>query len=286
METERIEAHRNFFAKLITANAGVSPESAFGRQLIAAFAATPRELFVGAPPWKAFTRGGYIETHSADPAFLYQDVVVALGVDAPLNNGQPTLHAYCLAALAPNKGERIVHVGSGSGYYTAVLARLVGETGAVEAYEIHPELVRRAIENLAEFPQVTVHARSGAEGALPDCDVLYVNAGASEPLAVWLDALRPRGRLLFPLAPGTGMGAMLLVTRQEDGGFAARFLCQAQFVACVGGQDEAAAPELAQTFANGQWSRVKSLRRNDTPDESCWYSGHGWWLSYEEAPRG
>jgi protein-L-isoaspartate(D-aspartate) O-methyltransferase len=272
---ERIQAHRTFFAKLITSNAGVPP----GSDLAAAFASTPREQFVGPPPWKMFTPMGYVETVLDDPAVLYQDVVVSLGGEAGLNNGQPTLHAYCLTALAPKKGERVVHVGAGTGYYTTLLAKLVGETGAVDAYEIDPELARRATTNLAGFPYVTLHSRSGAEAPLPECDVLYVNAGATEPLAVWLDALRPKGRLLFPLTPDAGAGAMLLIARKEDGAFAARFLCQAQFVPCLGARSEATAQKLAEAFRSGNWSKVKSLHRNDAPDESCWCSGPGWWLS-------
>jgi protein-L-isoaspartate(D-aspartate) O-methyltransferase len=272
---DRIEAHRSFFAKLIAAQAGIPP----GSELAAAFASTPREQFVGPPPWRVFTRTGYVETLTDDPAVLYQDVVVSLGTEAPLNNGQPTLHALCIAALAPKKGERVVHVGAGTGYYTTLLAKLVGETGVVDAYEIEPTLARRATENLAAFPNVTVHPRSGAEGPLPACDILYVNAGATEPLAVWLDALRPMGRLLFPMTPDTGVGAMLLVTKQEDGSFAARFLLQAQFVACIGARNEATAQKLTEAFQGSSWTKVKSLHRNDEVDESCWCSGPGWRLS-------
>jgi protein-L-isoaspartate(D-aspartate) O-methyltransferase len=210
---QRLQSLRNFYARLITANAGLQP----GSELEAALATTPREKFIGPPPWKVFTRAGYIDTNDRDPAILYQDVVVSLGVDGPLNNGQPTLHAYCISALAIQKGEHIIHIGAGSGYYTAILAQLVCETGAIGAYEIHPELAARAQQNLAEFPQVAIHARSGAEPSLPACDVIYVNAGASEPLPIWLDAINPNGRLLFPLAPGSGVGGMLLITRQQNG---------------------------------------------------------------------
>jgi protein-L-isoaspartate(D-aspartate) O-methyltransferase len=272
---DRIEAHRLFFANLITAQAGIPP----GSELAAALASTPREQFVGPPPWKVFTRSGYVETLTDDPAVLYQDVVVSLGSGGPLNNGQPTLHAYCLAALAPKKGERVVHVGAGTGYYTTLLAKLVGESGVVDAYEIEPTLAQRAINNLASLPNVTVHARSGAEGTLPACDVLYVNAGATEPLAVWLDALRPMGRLLFPMTPDAGVGAMLLVTKQGDGSFTARFLLQAQFVPCVGARNDATEQKLAEAFRNNNWTKVKSLHRNEEPDDSCWCSGPGWWLS-------
>jgi protein-L-isoaspartate(D-aspartate) O-methyltransferase len=274
MTMDRIEAHRLFFAKLITANAGIAP----GSEIEAAFASTPREQFVGPPPWRIFTRSGYVESPD-DPALLYQDVVVSLGGEGPFNNGQPTLHAFCLAALDLKKGERVVHVGAGSGYYTTLLAKLVGETGAVEAYEVVPEFARRAVDNLAEFSYVTVHSRSGAEGPLPKCDVLYVNAGATGPLDVWLDALRPKGRLLFPMTPDEGAGAMLLITRQDDGSFAARFLIQAQFVPCIGARDEATARRLSEAFRNSGWAKVKSLHRNNAPDESCWFAGDGWWLS-------
>ncbi len=272
---DRTEAHRLFFAKLVTANAGVAP----GSELEAALASTPREQFVGPPPWRIFTRSGYVESPADDPALLYQDVVVSLGGEGPFNNGQPTLHALCLAALDLKKGERVVHVGAGTGYYTTLLAKLVGESAAVDAYEVEPEFVRRARNNLVAFPCVTVHARSGAEGPLPECDVVYVNAGATEPLDVWLEALRPRGRLLFPMTPADGVGAMLLVTKQEDGSFAARFLLQVQFVPCIGARSETTAQRLSEAFRGSGWSKVKSLRRNGPPDESCWFAGDGWWLS-------
>jgi protein-L-isoaspartate(D-aspartate) O-methyltransferase len=274
MTVDRIEAHRLFFAKLVTANAGI----ASGSEIEAALASTPREQFVGPPPWRMFTRSGYVESPD-DPALLYQDVVVSLGGEGPFNNGQPTLHAFCLAALGVKKGERVVHVGAGTGYYTALLAKLVGDSGAVDAYEVVPEFARRATDNLAEFPYVTVHERSGAEGPLPACDVLYVNAGATGPLDVWLDALRPKGRLLFPMTPDEGAGAMLLVTKKEDGGFAARFLLQVQFVPCIGARDEATAQRLSEAFRDSGSTRVRSLHRNDAPDESCWFAGDGWWLS-------
>src|SRR5271156_4480199 len=170
MTMDRTEAHRLFFAKLITSQAGLAP----GSELEAALASTLREQFVGPPPWKIFTRSGYVATPSDDPALLYQDVVVSLGGEGPFNNGQPTLHALCLAALGLKKGERVVHVGAGTGYYTTLLAKLVGESGAVDAYEVESQFVRRARNNLAAFPWGTVHARSGAEGPLPECDVVYV----------------------------------------------------------------------------------------------------------------
>ncbi len=278
-QAARLETLRAAYAARIVALAGMDPGHGMGSRIAAALASIPRERFVEPPPWSIVSPVGHSQTISDDPAVLYQDVLVPLGAGRGLNNGQPSLHALCLAALAPQQGEHAVHVGAGTGYYTAALAMLVGETGRVDAYEIEPALARRAEENLAGFPQVGVHGRSGAEEPLPDCDVLYVNAAADQPLAVWLDALRPGGRLLFPLEALAGAGRMLLVTRQAGGAWSARLLCGVQFVACAGGRSAQASRALRAALSRDDWSQVRSLYRNDMPDGSCWCAGQGWWLS-------
>ena len=125
-----------------------------------------------------------------------------------------------------------------------------------------------------------IHARSGAEAPIPECDVLYVSAASAEPLGVWLDALHCEGRLLFPLEPEGEGGQMLLVTRYSDQSYGARFICGVQFVSCIGTQNPHASSALAAAFKRGHFSAVRSLHRNDAPDESCWHAGRGWWLSY------
>jgi protein-L-isoaspartate(D-aspartate) O-methyltransferase len=282
---DRLEAHRSFFANLITSSAGVAKTAP---RLTAAFASTPRENFVGPGPWKVFTALGYIDTPSDDPAFLYQDITVALAQDRRINNGQPVLHAICLATLNVKEGETAIHIGAGTGYYSAILSTLTGPTGSVVAYELEQDLAERAARNLSDMPNVAVHARSGTAGPLPACDAIYVSAGATSPLDAWLDALRPNGRLLFPLTPADGpggmpgAGAILLLTRAEAAGFHARFVCSAMFIPCIGARDEATALKLSEAFRRGDSKNVRSLRRGTPPDETCWCSGDGWWLSTSE----
>jgi protein-L-isoaspartate(D-aspartate) O-methyltransferase len=251
-----------------------------------------------------------IDTPTSDPAFLYQDVVVSLAADRHINNGQPVLHAICLAALNIQQGEKILHIGAGTGYYTAILAKLAGLIGAVEAYEIEADLAERATQNLADQRNVTVHLRNASEGPLPQADVIYINAGATTPLDTWLDALRPNGRLLFPLTPSDasgsapGAGAMLLVTcpqisvPQANPGtdaaltglptasrvFAAHFLSPAIFISCVGARDDATGAKLAEAFRRGDARNVRSLRRHTAPDSTAWVAGESWWLSTAPVP--
>jgi protein-L-isoaspartate(D-aspartate) O-methyltransferase len=280
-----LEPFRFVYARLITALGGLPPQAT---RLIDAFASVPRERFIGPGPWQLVTPSGYVTIPSDDPAFLYQDFAVALQPARHINNGQPSLHARCLFALQIKESEKIVHVGAGSGYYTALLAKLTGQSGTVVAYEVDPGLAAQAAANLEEYSNVTVQPRSGVEGALPNCDVLYVNAGATAPMDVWLDALLPGGRLLFPLTSTHGFGAMLLVTRTLGNGFAARFVCAAAFIHCQGARDEDTAQRLGEALKTGGimnpqrtgdlWG-VQSLCRNTPPDNTAWFAGSGWWLS-------
>lgn len=281
---DRIESHRLFFSQLVTATVGIADRE---HPVANAFAVTPREHFLGRGPWEVFTATGYIRTPTDDPAFVYQDVAIALARDKQLNNGQPALHAACLASLAVKSGETVVHVGAGTGYYTAVLSRLTGANGRVFGYEIDAELAERAVRCLAETTNVIIYPASGSEGSLPSCDVIYVNAGATGPMEQWLNALRTGGRLLFPLTPAEiggrpAPGMMLMITKVADTAtFSARFVCPAAFTPCVGARVPETAANLAAAFSRGDARNVRSLRVGTPPDATCWVEGRGWWLSTE-----
>lgn len=276
----RIDAFRDFYSRLIVATAGVKTDA---ERLTSAFRAVAREQFLPPGPWSVFTPNGYIQAPSNDPAILYQDVVVSLGASSgQINNGQPSLHAACLAALGPIAGETGLHVGAGSGYYTAILAHLVGAEGKIEAYEIDPDLAGRAAHNLAGYSQVNVHCRSGAIEPLPNCNFIYVNAGATHPADPWLDAMAPGGRLIFPLTPGEGLGGMLLLTRGENDRFAARFLSSVMFIPCTGLRDDSLAAALSVAFRTHAIWTARSFRRNEKPDETCCFAAKTWWLSTAE----
>src|SRR5215475_14460500 len=139
----RSEKLRAFYAKLICASTKLDIP-----RIQAAFGAVSREAFAGPAPWW-LTLGGhdYVESPDDDPAFLYQNLLLALDREHGINIGMPAAHAYWLGSCEPKEGETVVQIGAGSGYYTAILAHLVGASGRVHGYEIDETLATRAREN-------------------------------------------------------------------------------------------------------------------------------------------
>jgi protein-L-isoaspartate(D-aspartate) O-methyltransferase len=272
---DRSDKYRSFYAKLICTAAAIDDP-----RIEQAFREIKREPFAGPGPWWMHMGGHpYVQTPDDDPAYLYQNLLIALDREQGINIGEPRWHAHWLAACSIKEAETVVQIGAGSGYYTAILAHLVGPNGRVYAYEIDEALGTRARENLKEHHHAEVRIQSGVTADLPEADIIYVCAGAARPNRMWLDALRPGGRLLFPLAPKGVFGGMLLIARPDQGStWPAKFVSRAAFVGCVGLQDEEAGHRLVEAFSK-DWVGVQSLRLNGSPDDSCWFAGDGWWLS-------
>jgi protein-L-isoaspartate(D-aspartate) O-methyltransferase len=288
--TGTLEDARRWFAEDVRIAAGIKPGL-----VLDAFARVPRENFIGPPPWRVGTRVhgaeliGY-QTLEGDPCVLYHDVVVALDEERKINNGQPSLWAMMLAAVDPQPGECILHLGCGTGYYSAILAEIVGADGSVTAVEIDDGLAGRARLALSPWQNVAVVVGDGAEKPRNSYDGIIVSAGLTQPMNCWLDGLAPGGRLLFPLTmdgpqPSWGGGAMLLVTRTKSVTFAARFLGPAGFVHFRGGRDPDANQKLVEAFRTRfrDMAAVRSLRRDGhEQDSTCWLHGRDFCLSYRD----
>ena len=241
----------------------------------AAFRKVPREAFLGPPPWTFGSGGPLSWSRTSGVESLYQDVLVALDRAKGINNGQPSLHALCISALRLTRTDHVLHIGAGTGYYTAILAELAG---SVDAYEIEASLAAQAASNLAPWPSVTVQTESATGRTLPGANAIYVSAGATHPDPFWLDALRDGGRLLFPLTGEDSWGGMLLVTRRGQE-FAARFLSKCGFIDCAGLRDPVTAARLAEVFRAGGKQQVRSLTRQPPKGATVWFAGDGWYLS-------
>lgn len=282
-----LKAIRRSYARHILLSAGVQ-----NKPLEEAFARVPREKFLGPPPWKVFTGAGYIETPDNERDWPYWDIVLGLIPERKINNGQPSGHALWLDFAAVRAGDHVVHIGAGTGYYTAILAHLTGARGRVTALECVSELAERAAGNLADLPHVQIeHA---IDPSLGEADVIYVNAGATRPMDAWLDRLKPGGRLLVPLttdqaflanAPINLLGAMFLFTR-DAAGFAARFVSPAAFIPGEGMRDANSELSLASALNSGRVQNVVRLHRGkaaaELTQERCWLRAPGWALESSE----
>ncbi|MGF3027629.1 protein-L-isoaspartate O-methyltransferase family protein [Methylobacterium aquaticum] len=284
---ERSAIARHIYARHI-AHAAAPDEAGLRCALEAALAAVPRERFLPPGPWHlARSSGGYARTPDDDPVYLYQDVPVAIRPERHLNNGQPSFVTGLIARGGPARGMDAVHVGTGTGYYTALLAHLAGAEGHVLGIEHDPALAAFAAEALAGRPQVRIVAGDGASMPLPPADLVLVNAGAVRPAECRLDALKPGGRLILPLTagpmPGTPItrGAVFLIVRRDDGHYTARCLSPTLIYPCAGARDPEAERALARALAAGGQEAVRRLDRTDElPDDRCWLRGPGWCLAY------
>jgi protein-L-isoaspartate(D-aspartate) O-methyltransferase len=260
-------------------------------RLAAALGATRREDFLGPGPWWIIRFGDYVTTPDADPVYLYTDNVVGILPERKINNGQPSLHAHLLHEAAPAPGDHVVHIGTGTGYYTAIMAHLVGPLGRVTGIEYEQELAARARTNLVAYPNVEIVCGDGALVSFDRADVIYINAGCTRPAENWLDRLVQGGRLILPMTSDQGFGAkspdqfdragaiFRIERRGED--YLAYWISAVAIFPCAGNRDEMTERALADAFANGGWRKVTRLYRNQTiPEERCWVRGSGWCLAY------
>jgi protein-L-isoaspartate(D-aspartate) O-methyltransferase len=132
-----------------------------------------------------------------------------------INNGQPSLWARLFDQLPIAASERVLHLGCGTGYHTAVAAEPVGAAGRITGVEIDPQLAARAGTALKLWPQTAVLNADGSSMALEPADVIILSAGATHPPLAWLDALNQGGWLLLPMAASDQWAGMLLVNRQS-----------------------------------------------------------------------
>lgn len=195
------------------------------QRILDAFATIPRHLFV--------------PLELEDQA--YEDHPLAIGFDQTIS--QPYIVAVMLEALALTGEERVLEIGTGSGYQTALLAQLAKEVYSVE---IVPELLERARKVLRALGADNVllavgDGRQGNPDAAPYLGIAVAAASSSIPAAL-VDQLQDQGRLVIPV--GTPGGQELVMLEKKQHRVTVYSLGSCVFVPLVGGHD---ATEIAQT---------------------------------------
>lgn len=161
----------------------------------------------------------------------------------PIGDGQtisqPYIVARMSAALQLRGGERVLEIGTGSGYAAAVLARLAAEVHTVERIPALAERARRTLATLG-VDRVQVHVGDGTLGwpaAAPYDAIVVTAAGPRVPEALRAQ-LAPGGRLVMPVGETRSWQDLLRLTRARDAGEADRreLLCTVAFVPLLGAQ--------------------------------------------------
>ena len=284
---ENLSIARKRYAELVRERAGLRWEP-----LVNALRDVARENFLGPGPWKIMRFVfplQYEDTPDDNPARIYDDVLVALDAKRGLNNGLPSGNTRWLDTMNIRPGERVVHAGCGTGYYTALLAHMVTTSGRVTAIEFDPELADQARNNLGKYSQVEVIAGDATKYDAGPADAIFVNAGATHPCPLWLDSLKPSGRLAFPMirwpegaVMGVGVagcGVMMRIERTQSG-FAAQWLAPCGYYPCFGVIDSEADRRLGEALEKNGLTDVHSLRmEGHDPEESCLLHGNGYCFS-------
>src|SRR5215472_9551822 len=178
---------RQFLAEEIRVSANIR-----SARLVDALASVPRERFLPPGPWLIRGVGDVAgpprRTDDADPRHVYHDVAIALDAERNLYNGQPSLIARWLDELALVPGEHVVHIGCGTGYFTSLIAHVVGPDGRVDAIDVDAELAARASVTLADQPWVHVRHSNGSTDLPSQVNAIVVHAGATHVVGAWLDA--------------------------------------------------------------------------------------------------
>lgn len=176
---------------------------------------------------------GAVERHHFVPyyqrPYAYENRPLPIGNKQTIS--QPTVVAMMTHLLQPEAGDRVLEVGTGSGYQAAVLARLVDHVWSVEIVE---ELARRSAETLAEldYDNVTVRHSDGYAGWPEQApfDGIIVTAGAEEVPPPLIEQLAPGGRLVMPVGPVGGVQELLVFEKDANGELSRRRSIPVRFV--------------------------------------------------------
>lgn len=159
----------------------------------------------------------------------------------PIGSGQTISQPYIVALttdlIAPGRHDRVLEIGTGSGYQAAVLAEVVER---VYSIEIIDELAHEARDRLARLGYRNVEVRLGdGHAGWPEqapFDAIVVTAAALEVPAALVQQLRPGGRMVIPVGPQWSSQDFLLIEKKADGSFTRRTVLPVRFVPMTGGK--------------------------------------------------
>jgi len=165
--------------------------------------------------------------------FAYDDSPLPIGEGQTIS--QPYIVAYMAEGLGLEGGEKVLEIGTGSGYAAAVLAEIAAEVYTIERMEPLAEMARQSLEALG-YDNVHVRCDDGTLGwpEKSPFDGIIVSAGAPDVPDTLKRQLRIGGRLVIPVGYGQSYQQLILVTRVEENEWTSEELIAVRFVPLVG----------------------------------------------------
>jgi len=177
-------------------------------------------------------REAFVPSHSTGAAYANRPLPIGHGQTI----SQPFVVALMTELLDLEPEDRVLEVGTGSGYQAAVLAELVGTVFSVE---VIPELARRAAAALCAEGYINVALCTGDGGlGWPEeapFDAIIVTAAAADIPPALIQQLCPGGRMVIPVGPPYGDQHLLLLTKDAAGEVTQRNVLPVAFVPLTGG---------------------------------------------------
>ena len=203
-------------------------ESQAKRRLLASLSAEISDQRV-LSAMEAVPREAFVRTQDADRA--YENVALPIGEGQTIS--QPLMVALMLQALRLEPSDRVLEVGTGSGYEAAVLARLVAEVVTVERVAVLKERARELLGRLG-CSNVSVHLAGEVLGwpAGSPYDAIVVAAAAPSVPQELVDQMVPGGRIVVPV--GTPFGQELVLVRRNGEQLQVTRLGECRFVPLIG----------------------------------------------------
>lgn len=172
----------------------------------------------------------------------YSDHPITIGLRQTIS--QPYIVAYMTELLQLESEHRVLEVGTGSGYQTAVLAAIVQSVYTIEIHEALRDTARERLQSLG-FQNISYDVRNGHLGwpEYAPFDRIIVTAGATSIPQPLVDQLAGNGRLVIPVGPSTGDQCLKLIRKSLSGYLYVDDTCQVRFVPLLESKIESDEPE-------------------------------------------
>ncbi|WGS64228.1 methyltransferase domain-containing protein [Marinitoga aeolica] len=191
-------------------------------RIIKAFEKVPREKFV-------------FSGISLDSIYSDQAIPTFYGKDFLSTSSQPSLMALFYKETILKEGDRVLEIGTGTGYNAAIMAEIVGKSGIIVTTEPEAEIFQKAKENLSEYDNIKVLNKDGYYGYDEEkFDIIFSTIAVDAIPVTWINQLKENGKIISPIVLGDDLTDYTFLIEKSRKEITARFLIHTSFLRALG----------------------------------------------------